>query len=93
MKKNILSIVKQYVDNSSDPRKHNIMNPLKEDFEETVSIKNIIAELGFPEQQYCNGLIISSDSDFHINIKRAQNACFVNNVFTEGLQAWKKTLI
>ena len=67
------------------------MNPLK-DFEKTTSIKNILAERGFTEDPYYNVLYISSDSDFQIHIKRALNACFVNNFFTEGLQAWKANI-
>ena len=91
-REHILSTVKQYIDNNLDPRKHNILNPLKEDFEKTPSIKNILAELGFTEDQYYNALSISSDSGFQIHIKRAPNACFDNNFFTEGLQTWKANI-
>ena len=91
-REHILSTVKQYIDNNLDPRKHNILSPLKEDFEETPSIKSILAELGLTENQYYNALSISSDSDFQIHIKRAPNARFVNNFFTEGLQAWKANI-
>ena len=65
------------------------MDLLKEDFEETPSIKNILPELGLTEEHYYNTLSILSDSDFQFYIKRAPNACFVHNFFTEGLQAWK----
>ena len=66
-KNNILNerTIKQY--NSLDPRERNTLNPLKEDFEKTPSIKNILAQLGFTEDQYYNALSISSDSDFHIH--------------------------
>ena len=87
-----MSTVKQHIDNNLDPGKHDILNPLKEDFEETPSIKSILAELGITEDQYYNALSISSDSDFQIHIKREPNACFVNNFFTEGLQAWKANI-
>ena len=75
-----------------EPRKHNILNPLKEDFEQTPSIKSILAELRLTEDQYYNTLSISSGPDFQIHIKRAPNSCFVNNFFTEGLQAWKANI-
>ena len=75
-----------------DPRKHNILNPLNKDFEQTPSIKSILAELGLTEDQYYNTLSISSGSDFQIHINRAPNSCFVNNFFTEGLQAWKANI-
>ena len=59
-----MSTVKQYIDNNLDPRKPNILNPLKEDFEETLNIKSVLAELGLTENQYYNALSTSSDSDF-----------------------------
>ena len=77
----------QYIDNSLEPRKHNILYLLKEDFEETPGIKNILAKLRLTKKQYYNAFSISSGSDFQIHIKRAPNSCFVNNIFTEGLQA------
>ena len=36
-----------------------------------------------------SALSISSDSDFEIHLKRQPNACFINNFFSEGLQAWR----
>ena len=87
-----MSTVKQHIDNNLEPWKHNILNPLKEDFEETPSIKSILAELGIAEDQYDNALSISSDFDFQIHIKWEPNACFVNNFFTEALQAWKANI-
>ena len=68
------------------------MNLLEADFEETPSIKNILTELGLTEEQYYNPLAISSGSDFQIHIKRATNACFVNNIFAEGFQVWKANI-
>ena len=67
-----------------DPRKHNILNPLNKDFEETPSIKSILAELGLTEDQYYNALSISSGSDFQIHIKRAPN-----NLITFSLKDYK----
>ena len=40
-----LSMVKNYTDTHSDPRKRNILHPLKENFEDIPSIKNDLAEL------------------------------------------------
>ena len=77
MKENILSTVKQYIDNSLDLRKHSVLNLLEEDFEETPSMKNILAELGLTEEQYYNPLSISSGSDFQIHIKRATNVLLI----------------
>ena len=50
-KEHILSTLKHNIDNNFDPKKYNILNALKEDFEKTPSTKNILAELGLAEQQ------------------------------------------
>ena len=87
--KRILSTVKQYIDSTLDPRRKNILNSFKENFEEVPSIQNILMELNITEEEYYNALSISSNSDFQNHIKREPNACFINNFFVEGLQAWK----
>ena len=88
----ILSIVKQYIDSNLDPKKRNILNPSKENFEEVPSIENILSELGITKEDYYNALSISCDSDFQIHIRRKPNACFINNFFLEGLKAWKANI-
>ena len=88
----ILSIVKQYIDSNLDPKKRNILNPCKENFEEVPSIENILSELGITKEEYYNALSISCDSDFQIHIRRKPNACFINNFFIEGLKAWKANI-
>ena len=87
----ILKTVKQYRDSNLDPRRKNILNPFKENFEEVSSI-HILMELNITEEEYYNALSISSDSDFQIQIKREPNACFINNFFVEGSQAWKANI-
>ena len=47
----ILSMVKNYIDTHLDPRKRNILHPLK-DFEDILSIKIILAELKLTEEEY-----------------------------------------
>ena len=88
-REHILSTVNQCIDNSLDPRKYNIFNLLKQDFEEISNIKNILTELGLTEEQYYNTLLISSDSDLQTDIRRASYVCFINNFLSEGLQAWE----
>ena len=84
--------MKQYIDTNLDLRKRNVLNPLKADFEELPSIRNIFAGLGITEEEYYSTLPISIDTDFQIHIKREPNACFVNNYFVEGLQTWKANI-
>ena len=50
---------------------------------------NLRELLNITQKKYYNALSILSDPDFQIHIKREPNACFINNFFTEGLQAWK----
>ena len=91
-REHILSAVKHYIDENLDPRKRNILNPLKENFEKLPSIPDILAELNISEEEYYNALSISNGSDFQIHIQRAPNACFVNNFFVEGLKSWKANI-
>ena len=85
----ILSIVKNYVDTHLDPRKRNILHPHKENFEDILSMKNILAELKVTEEEHYGAPSISSDSNFPSHLKQKLNARFINNFFVEGLQAWK----
>ena len=87
----ILKTAKKCKDSNLDPRRKNILNPFKENFEEVSSI-HILMELNITEEEYYNALSISSDSDFQIQIKREPNACFINNFFVEGSQAWKANI-
>ena len=91
-REHVFSKVRQYIDTNLDLRKQNVMKPLKADFEELLSIRNIFAGLGITEKEYYSALTISIDTDFQIHIKREPNACFVNNYFVEGLQAWKANI-
>ena len=74
--------MKEYRDKNLDPKKRNILNPTKDDFEK-------VPEISETEREYYSALSILSDSDFQIHLKRQLNACFINNIFTEGLQAWQ----
>ena len=88
----ILLKVKEYIDKNLDPKKRNILNPTKDDFEKVPEISEILAELSVTEKEYYSALSISSDSDFQIHLKRQPNACFINNFFSEGLQAWQANI-
>ena len=86
-----LSKVKHYIDANLHLRKRNILNSLKDHFEELPSIGNILTELGITEEQYYNALTISIDTEFQIHIKPEPNSCVVDNYFAENLQVWKAT--
>ena len=48
--------------------------------------------MNLTEDQYCDALSVSNDSDFQIHLKRQPSACFINNFFEEGLQAWQTNI-
>ena len=88
----ILSKVKDYIDNNLNPRKRNVIDPSREDFESPLSVLEILDQLNITEDQYYNALSISTDTDFQLHLKRPTNSCFVNNYFVEGLQAWEANI-
>ena len=53
-----MTTVNQYIDSILYPRRKNIMNPFKENFEEVLSIQNILMELNITEEEYYNALSI-----------------------------------
>ena len=85
----ILSKVKDYIDEFLFPRKRNIIDPSKDNFQQSEAITDILNKLDLTEDEYYNALSISKDSDFEIHPGRPPNSCFVNNYFTEGLRAWE----
>ena len=83
----ILRNVKEHIDNNWNTKKHNILNPFKENYEKVPNIPHILKELNLTEDHYYDALSISIDYDFQICLKRQPNACFINNFFEESLQA------
>ena len=53
--------MKQYFDTNHAPRRQNILNPLKDDFEELPSLGNVLTELDITEEEYYNAMGISID--------------------------------
>ena len=53
-----------YIYSNLDPRRKNILNRFKGNFEEVPSIQNIVMKLNITEEEYYSALSISSDSDF-----------------------------
>ena len=91
-RESLLNSVTEYINANLDPKKHNILNPQKDNFEQVPEIKEILQELKISEQEYSEALSTSSDTDFQIHLKRPPNSCFVNNYFDEGLMAWKANI-
>ena len=66
----ILGNVKEYISNNLNPKKRNILNPLKENYEKVPNIPDILKGFNLTEDQYCDALSISNDSYFQIYLKR-----------------------
>ena len=88
----VLEKVKAYINEFLYPKKRNIIDQTKDNYEEPGSIEEILNKLDLTEEQYYNALSISQDSDFEIHLRRPSNSCFVNNYFAEGLRAWEANM-
>ena len=84
--------MKDYINHNLFPKKRNIVDPDKDNFEQPESIATILESLGITEDVYYNALSISPGTDFEIHMRRPTNSCFVNNYFTEGLNAWQANM-
>ena len=78
----ILSKVKRKVNEVLDPHKDNYKG-----FD--WSIQKILDELSISSEDYYKALQTSSDNDFHLNLERSPDFCFINNYFVAGLKGWR----
>ncbi|XP_066926174.1 uncharacterized protein [Clytia hemisphaerica] len=92
LRKEILTKVRNYINDNLNPSKRNFLDPDAENYNPVPTIDGVLAELDIPKNDYEYALFVSEDEDFHIYLKRDTNACFVNNYFTEGLKAWQGNL-
>ena len=54
----VLGNVRKYIDNNLNPKKRNILNLLKENYEKVPNIQYILKELNLTEDQYSDALIL-----------------------------------
>ena len=88
----LLSKVKNYIDVYLDPRKVNILDSEKQNFEKPKEFFDILEELEIAENDYYHALSISTDIYYQIHFKRPISSCFLNNYFSESLMAWKANI-
>ena len=79
-RKEILSKVKQKIDE--------VLNPSKENYEITATEKDILDSVGVTEDEYYWALSVSSDSDFDLHLKRQVDSRFTNNYFVAGIKGF-----
>ena len=71
--KEVLSLVKQKVDE--------VLNPSKDIDDNTLTDTEVLKSVGISEDEYYRALSISPDSDFDICLKRPVDSCFIDNYF------------
>ena len=83
----LLRQVKSYNDNNIYPAKANVINRTKDDFNQPLSIKELLDKLEILNGDYYRALSISKDEDLELHLKRQPNSCFLDNYFDVGLKA------
>ena len=68
------------------------MSSTKDNFTQSLSVKEILDELEISKDDYYRALSISKDEDLELHLKREPNSCFVNNYFDVGLKAWQENI-
>ena len=63
-----------------------MIDPTKDNFTKSPSVKEILDELEISKDDYYRALTISKDEDLELHLKRESNSCFVNNYFDVGLK-------
>ena len=91
-RKNCLDKVNNYIDKNLNPRKQNILESNEPNYVEVGSIEEILFSLEITLSDYEYYLSVSPDEDFYLHLKRDPMSCFVNNYFSDGLQAWKANI-
>ena len=71
-----LNKVTEYINANLDPKKRNIINPQKDNFEQVPEIKEILQELNISEHDYYEALSTSSDTEFQIHLKTVSKFMF-----------------
>ena len=79
-RKEIVSLVKQKIDESLNPSKANY-NPM-------LTPDDIFQELGITKEQYENTLSLSPDSDYDLHLKRPIDSCFINIYFVARIKGF-----
>ena len=64
------------------------MNPSKENYDATITEKEIFDSAGVTEDEYYWALSISADSDFDLHLKQPVDSCFINNYFVAGIKGF-----
>ena len=76
----VLSLVKQKIDE--------VLNPSKDTYDNTLTESDILNSIGISEDEYYRALSVSPDSDFNIYLRRPADSCFINTYFVAGIKGF-----
>ncbi|KXJ21270.1 ATP-dependent DNA helicase PIF1 [Exaiptasia diaphana] len=79
-RKEILTLVKEKIDD--------VLNPSKPNYDSTLTESDIFNSVGITKEQYYGALSISPDSDYELHLKRPIDSCFINNYFIAGIKGF-----
>ena len=86
----ILSKVKEYIDKILDPKKRNILNPTKDDFEK---VPEILAELNVTDREYDSARSIHIKWFIFLDTPQKTTKClFYWKFFQWRIQAWQANI-
>ena len=97
--RNVLVKVKQYINDKLYPAKVNVIDPSRQIFKPTTTIKEMLLELYISSEEYYPAFSISENNDYELHLirmsftlMRSPNSCFVDNQFSDGLKAWQANM-
>ena len=76
----VLSLVKQQIDD--------VLNPSKPNYDSTLTEDDIFNLAGVNKEAYYSALSISPDSNYELHLKRPVDSCFINNYFIAGIKGF-----
>lgn len=77
-RKEILSLVKDKIDD--------VLNPSKSNYDSTLTEADVFNSVNITEEQYYWALSISPDSGYELHLRRPIDSCFINNYFIAGIK-------
>ena len=79
-RKEILSLVKDKIDD--------VLNPSKSNYDSSLTEADVFNSVNITEEQYYWALSISSDSDYELHLRRPIDSRFINNYFIAGIKGF-----
>lgn len=77
-RKEILSLVKDKIDD--------VLNPSESNYNSTLTEADVFNSVNITEEQYYWALSISPDSGYELHLRRPIDSCFINNYFIAGIK-------